>query len=116
VNEKRIRRLMWLMGLVAIYQKPNTPLTHACMCERGQGGERTQDSPLSAAWVAGRAAQSGLARTSRDIAFAMPCRAVDITYLPMRRRFLYLVAIHCPTVVCLQTMRGMDWHTRTILA
>lgn len=55
-------------------------------------------------------------RTSRDIAFAMPCRAVDITYLPMRREFLYLVAIHCPTVVCLQTMRGMDWHTRTVLA
>ena len=55
VNEKQIRRLKWLMGLVAIYQKPNTrcPTTHACMCERGQGGERSQDLPLSAAWVAG---------------------------------------------------------------
>jgi hypothetical protein len=55
VNEKQIRRLMWLMGLVAIYQKPNTrrPAIYACMCERGQGGERTQGSSLSAAWVAG---------------------------------------------------------------
>ncbi|WIY26118.1 IS3 family transposase [Parasedimentitalea psychrophila] len=38
VNEKRIRRLMRLMGLMPIYQKPNSrcPATHACMCERGQ--------------------------------------------------------------------------------
>gem|GEM_PF-122203 len=41
VNEKRIRRLMRLMVLMPIYQKPNTrcPATHACMCERGQASE-----------------------------------------------------------------------------
>ena len=36
--------------------------------------------------------------------------------LPMRRGFLYLVAIRCPAVVCLQTMRGMDWYSRKVLA
>jgi hypothetical protein len=33
----------------------------------------------------------------------------------MRCRFLYLVAIRCPPMVYLQTMRGMDWHTRMVL-
>ncbi|WP_449301435.1 IS3 family transposase [Parasedimentitalea psychrophila] len=39
INEKRIRRLMRLLGLMPIDQKPNSrcPATHACMCERGQG-------------------------------------------------------------------------------
>jgi putative transposase len=34
----RVRRLMALMGLQAIYKGPNTrrPATHGCMCERGQ--------------------------------------------------------------------------------
>lgn len=34
----RVRRLMNIMGLQAIYKGPNTrsPATHACMCERGQ--------------------------------------------------------------------------------
>ena len=40
----------------------------------------------------------------------------DITYLPMRKGFLYLVAIRCPAAVCLQTARGMDWFTRNVLA
>jgi putative transposase len=40
----------------------------------------------------------------------------DITYIPVRRGLLYLVAIHCPAVVWLQTMRGMDWATRKVLA
>ena len=78
VNEKRIRRLMRLMGLMPIYQKPSTrcPATHACMCERGQGGARPQDLPLPAARVTGRASQSGLVRgyhlsaPSRQICFA----------------------------------------------
>jgi putative transposase len=34
----------------------------------------------------------------------------------MARGFLYLVAIRCPPVVCLQTTRGMDWATRKVLA
>jgi putative transposase len=28
INRKRVRRLMWLMGLEAIYQKPNTSRRH----------------------------------------------------------------------------------------
>jgi len=62
VNEKRIRRLMRLMGLMPIYQKPNTryPATHACMCERGQGRKGPQNLPLLAAWPAGGSAQSSL--------------------------------------------------------
>ena len=40
----------------------------------------------------------------------------DITYLPMRKGFPYLVAIRCPAAVCLQTARGMDWFTRKVLA
>ncbi|MFT5949436.1 MAG: putative transposase [Paracoccaceae bacterium] len=40
----------------------------------------------------------------------------DITYLPMRRGFLCLVAIRRPAMVCLQTMRGMAWSTRKVLA
>ena len=34
----------------------------------------------------------------------------------MRRGFLYPVAIRRPAMVCLQTMRGMDWRTRKVLA
>jgi len=34
----------------------------------------------------------------------------------MPRGFLYLVAIRCPTVVCVQTMKGMDWATRKVLS
>jgi putative transposase len=50
VNDKRIRRLMWLMRLMPIYQKPDTrcPATHACMCEREQAGQGPQDLRLSA--------------------------------------------------------------------
>jgi hypothetical protein len=89
VNEKRIRRLMRLMRLMPTYQKPNTrcPATHACMCERGQARERAQDLPLSAGWATDRPAQSG--RPNQ-------VWCADITYIPMRKGFLYLVAIRCP--------------------
>ena len=42
--------------------------------------------------------------------------SADITYLPMREGFLYLVVSRCPAAVCLQTARGMDWFTRKVLA
>ena len=92
VNEKRIRRLMRLMGLMPIYQKPNT--------SKAAKGHRIYPYLL------------------RGLRVNRPNQVwcADIPYLPMRRGFLYLVPIRCPTVVCLQTMRGMDWHTRKVLA
>ncbi len=92
VNEKRIRRLMRLMGLMLIYQKLNT--------SKAAKGHKIHPYLLRGLRV--------------DRPNEVWC--ADITYLPMRRGFLYLVAIHCPAVVCLQTMRGMDWHTRKVLA
>lgn len=79
VNEKRIRRLMRLMGLMPIYQKPNT--------SRPTKGHKTYPYLL------------------RGLRVERPNQVwcSDITYLPMRRGFLYLVAI-------------MDWHTRKVLS
>lgn len=78
VNEKRTRRLMQLMGLMPNYQKPNT--IKAAKCQKTYPyllrGLRV-DRP-NQVWCA------------------------DSTYLPMRRGFLYLVAIK-------------DWHTRKVL-
>ncbi len=79
VNEKRIRRLMRLMGLMPIYQKPNT--------SKAAKGHKTYPYLLRGLRV--------------DRPNQVWC--ADITYLPMRRGFLYLVAI-------------MDWHTRKVLA
>nr|WP_245958319.1 IS3 family transposase [Pelagibacterium sediminicola] len=79
VNEKRVRRLMRLMGLMPIYQKPNT--------SRPAKGHKVWPYLLK-----------GLRVERPNQAWA-----ADITYLPMRRGFLYLVAI-------------MDWHTRKVLA
>ncbi len=79
VNEKRIRRLIRLMGLMPIYQKPNT--------SRPAKGHKIWPYLLKGLRV-GRPNQVW---------------AADITYLPMRRGFLYLVAI-------------MDWFTRKVLA
>jgi putative transposase len=79
VNEKRIRRLMRLMGLMPIYQKPNT--------SRPAKGHKIWPYLLKGLRV-GRPNQVW---------------AADITYLPMRRGFLYLVAI-------------IDWFTRKVLA
>ena len=79
VNEKRIRRLMRLMGLMPIYQKPNT--------SRPAKGHKIYPYLL------------------KGLPVARPNQvwASDITYIPMRRGFLYLVAI-------------MDWHTRKVLS
>ncbi|WP_409202531.1 IS3 family transposase [Sulfitobacter sp. W027] len=79
VNEKRIRRLMRLMGLMPIYQKPNT--------SKAANGHKIYPYLLRGLRV--------------DRPNQVWC--ADITYLPMRRGFLYLVAI-------------MDWHTRKVLA
>jgi putative transposase len=79
VNRKRVRRLMRLMGLEAIYQKPNTSKGHPehkvyPYLLRGLAIERANQ-----VWCA------------------------DITYIPMAKGFVYLVAV-------------MDWFSRRVLA
>lgn len=75
----RIRRLMRLMGLAAIYQAPRTSTPHP----------------------AHRVYPYLLRDMTVDRADHVWC--ADITYIPVRRGFLYLVAI-------------MDWATRHVLA
>ena len=79
VGRKRIRRLMAKMGLVPIYQRPRT----------------TVPNPEHRIFP----------YLLRDLAIDRPNQVwcADITYLPMRRGFLYLVAV-------------MDWATRKVLA
>jgi putative transposase len=75
----RVRRLMRLMRLVPIYQEPNTSKKH----------------PQRKIWP----------YLLRNMAIDRPDQVwcADITYIPMRRGFLYLVAI-------------MDWYSRRVLA
>ncbi len=79
VGRKRVRRLMALMGLVPIYQRPRT----------------TVPNPDHRIWP----------YLLRDMVIDRPNQVwcTDITYIPMRRGFLYLVAV-------------MDWATRKVLA
>lgn len=79
VGRKRIRRLMAMMGLRAVYQKPKTTVPHP---------EHRKYPYLL-----------------RDLVIERPNHVwcADITYIPMRRGFLYLVAI-------------MDWATRRVLS
>ena len=58
----RVRRLMNLMGLQAIYKGPNTrcPATHACMCERGQKAPTAPHLSIPAEEARNHAAQSSL--------------------------------------------------------
>ncbi len=75
----RVRRLMRLMRLVPIYQTPNTSKKHP----------QHKIYPY----------------LLRDLTIDRPNQVwcVDITYIPMRRGFLYLVAI-------------MDWYSRKVLS
>jgi len=79
VNRKRVQRLMRLMGLEAIYPKPKTSKPHP--------GHRIYPYLLK-----------GLDINRPDMVWA-----TDITYIPLRRGFMYLVAI-------------MDWHSRKVLS
>jgi putative transposase len=79
VGRKRIRRLMAKMGLTPIYQRPRTSTPHP---------DHQVFPYLLRELVIGRPNQVWCA---------------DITYLPMRRGFLYLVAV-------------MDWATRKVLS
>src|SRR3954470_9309146 len=79
VNRKRVRRLMRVMGLAAIYQKPNTSKGH----------------PEHKVYL----------YLLRDLVIERPNQVwcADITYIPMARGFVYLMAV-------------MDWFSRRVLA
>jgi putative transposase len=78
VNRKRVRRLMERMGLSAIYQKPQTSKPHP-------------EHKVYTYLLRGM-----------DISGPNQVWCADVTYIPMRRGFLYLVAI-------------MDWYSRKVL-
>ena len=79
VGRKRMRRLMTRMGLEPIYHRPRTTIPHP--------GHRIYPYLL------------------REMVIDRPDQVwcADITYIPMRRGFLYLVAV-------------MDWSTRKVLS
>lgn len=79
VGRKRVRRLMSRMGLAAVYRAPKTSTPHP--------QHRIYPYLL------------------RNVEVTRPNQVwcTDITYIPMRRGFLYLVAI-------------MDWSTRAVLS
>ena len=79
VSRKRVQRLMRAMGLRAIYRRPST-------------SRRAPEHPVYPYLL-------------RNVRITRPNQvwAADITYLPMARGFLYLVAV-------------MDWHSRYVVA
>jgi putative transposase len=79
IGRHRVRRLMGKMGLAPIYQRPRTSLPHP-------------QHPVYPYLL-------------RDLPITRPNQVwcADITYIPMRRGFLYLVAI-------------MDWASRRVLS
>ena len=79
VNRKRIRRLMRVMGIKAIYRRPRT--------SKPAPGHKIYPYLLG-----------GLKITRANQVWA-----ADITYIPMARGFLYLVAI-------------IDWYSRYVLS
>ena len=79
VNRKRIRRLMRILGLKAIYRSPRT--------SKPAPGHKIYPYLLS-----------GMQITRPNQVWA-----ADITYIPMARGFLYLVAI-------------IDWYSRYVLS
>ncbi len=79
VNRKRVRRLMQIMGIKAIYRHPRI--------SKPAAGRKTYPYLLS-----------GIKVTRPNQVWA-----ADITYIPMARGFLYLVAI-------------MDWYSRYVLS
>jgi len=79
VGRRRVRRLMNLIGIQAIYRKPNTSKKHP--------------------------AHPVYPYLLRELEITRPNHvwAVDITYIPMRRGFLYLFAVQ-------------DWASRRVLS
>ena len=79
INRKRVQRLMRLMGLEAIYPKPKTSKPHP--------------------------AHKIYPYLLRGLKINRPNQvwAADITYIPLKRGFMYLVAV-------------MDWYSRKVLS
>jgi len=79
INRKRVQRLMRWMGLEAIYPKPHTTVP----------GLTAQRYPY----------------LLRNLAISRPNQvwSADITYVPLQRGFLYLVAV-------------LDWYSRYVLS
>ncbi len=75
----RVRRLMRQMGLLAVYAKPRTSTPHPEHAIYPYLLRNMQITKPNQVWCA------------------------DITYIPMKRGYLYLVAI-------------MDWHSRAVLS
>ena len=87
VNRKRVKRLMRVMGIEAIYQKPNTSLGHP--------------------------AHKVYPYLLRDLIIDRPNQVwcADITYVPMAKGFVYLVAVGAADAFRhIDPLRGpMDW-------
>ena len=79
VGRRRIKRLMRKMGLIAVYQKPRTTIPHPEHRIYPYLLKGMQIKRPNQVWCA------------------------DITYIPMKRGFLYLVAV-------------MDWYSRAVLS
>ena len=79
INRKKVQRLMRLMGLEAIYPKPKTSRPHPQHKVYPYLLRNLQIDRPNQVWAA------------------------DITYIPMCRGFMYLVAV-------------MDWHSRKVLS
>ena len=79
INRKRVQRLMRQMGIEAIYPKPRTSIPNP-------------EHKVYPYLLRGM-----------DITVPNKVWATDITYVPMRRGFMYLVAV-------------MDWHSRKVLS
>jgi len=79
INRKRVQRLMRLMGIEAVYPKPRTSKPHP----------EHKIYPY----------------LLRNLTIDRPNQvwAADITYIPLKRGFMYLVAV-------------MDWYSRKVLA
>jgi putative transposase len=79
INRKRVQRLMRLMGIEAVYPHPRTSKPHP--------GHKIYPYLL------------------RNLTIDRPNQvwAADITYIPLRRGFMYLVAV-------------MDWYSRKVLS
>jgi putative transposase len=79
IGRKRVRTLMKRMGIEALYRKPNLSRRHA--------------------------AHPVYPYLLRELKIDLPNQvwATDITYIPMRRGFVYLIAV-------------IDWHSRRVLS
>lgn len=79
INRKHVRRLMRLMGIEAIYQKPNTSRAHPAHKKYPYLLKNMNIVRANQVWCA------------------------DITYIPMKHGFVYLVTV-------------MDWFSRKVLS